>query len=66
MLNLITSETYPLNVYFRFVLFICRDFTPVLFRFDKYVEVIPHHQFAAAAATIGLISCISYLSICTI
>jgi len=59
MLNLITSETNSLIVYFRFVLFICRVFTPVLFRFDKYVEVILHQQFAAAA-TMGLISYISY------
>jgi hypothetical protein len=59
MLNLITSETNSLIVYFRLVLCICRDFTLVLFRFDKYVEVILHHQFAAAA-TIGLISYSSY------
>jgi hypothetical protein len=59
MLNLITSETNSLFVYFRFVLFICRDFSPVLFRFDKYVDVILYHQFAADA-TNELISYISY------
>jgi len=59
MLNLITSETKSLFIYFRFVLFIRTDFTPVLFRFDKYLDVILHHQFAAAA-TIGIKSHISY------
>jgi hypothetical protein len=59
MLNLITSETNSLFVYCRFVLFICTDFTPVLFRFEKYVDVILHQQFAAAA-TVGLISYTGY------
>lgn len=64
MLNLITSENNSLFMYFRFVLFICTDFTPVFFRFDKYVDVIPQHQFAAAA-TIGIKSHINYCGICT-
>jgi len=46
-------------MYFRFVMFICTDFAPVLFRFDKYMDVILHQQFAAAATT-GIKSHISY------
>jgi hypothetical protein len=59
MLNPITSETNSLFMHLRFVLFISRDFTPVLFRFDKYVDVILPHQFATASTT-GLKSHISY------
>lgn len=61
MLNPITSETTLSRyvVYNRFVMFICRDFTPALFRFDKYVDVILYQLFAAAA-TFGIISYIGY------